>query len=316
MNRNLTSWAAAAVLAAAGAADAAVSVRLKLAHSTVIEMEPVVASVTIENDGRDPIELGPTNAPVRLQFDIEGSPGSPVRPTGEPLFRAPVTVAPMKSATFEFDLIPLYTIRGAGPYSVTARMTMNGRMELSDRLFLDVVPGLAMGRLVVDLPDAREGRRTCMLRTLARERAETLFLRIDNVEKGICHGVFDLGSILRMHDPIMQADASGRIHVLHQSAPTRYTHSVVDPSGIVISVKFYTARPSEIAMRRTAEGEIVVEGGEPYKGDSMVAPLRIDERRVKEMMDRPAVKKTPRPDPLGLNKARSSSPSTEKPAKD
>ena len=49
-------------------------------------------------------------------------------------------------------------------------------MELSDRLFLDVVPGLAMGRLVVDLPDAREGRRTCILRTLARERAENLFL--------------------------------------------------------------------------------------------------------------------------------------------
>lgn len=315
MNRFLAG-VAVVWMAAVLSAGAAVNVRLKLAHSTVLELEPVLASVTIENDGTEPIGLGPTNAQARLQFDIEGSPGSPVRPTGDPLFEAPVTVAPFKSSTFEFDLVTLYTLRAAGPYSVTARLTIGGEMLVSEKVYLDIVPGLELGRIQVDLPGERGGRRTCVLRTLARERTESLFLRVDDTAKGICFGVLDLGGILRMHDPVMRADAGGRIHVLHQSGPTRYTHSVIDPAGALVSAKFYTARPVDIAMRQTAEGEIVIEGGQPYRGDPVVAPMRVDEGRVREMMNRPAVRRPPRADPLGLNKARSSTPSTGTPAKD
>ena len=272
-------WIALAVWATT--APAQVNLKLRLAHDTVLHMEPVVASLTIENGTEEELVIGETNGNTRLFFDIEVNPGTPVARTEAPLFRRPAVVPPFKSATLEFNLLPLYQIRTAGAYSVRARVHGPAGLSTSSREFLDVVPGMAVANMVK--PGPGDTRYLYQLRTIARDREEHLFLRVDDEANHLCHGVFDLGSMLRVLDPVMRRDGHGRVHVLHQSSPTRFTHSVFEADGEPVSSTFWSGRPAEVALQMTEDGDIVVAGASPYRGDRMVAPPTVDSRRIDEM---------------------------------
>lgn len=268
-------------------AQGQVELKLRLAHPTVLHMEPVLASLTVVNGEEADLLIGETNGNARLFFDIEVSPGRVVTRTEAPLFRSPAPVRAFKSATLEFDLLSLYQIRAPGAYSVVARLHGPGGLFTSARQFLDVVPGMSVATMVKTGPD--DVRYTYQLRTLSRDREEHMFLRVDDMGENLCHGVFDLGSILRVVDPVLRRDGHGRVHVLHQSAPTRFTHSVFEADGVPVSTKFWNGRSSSVALQMTEDGDIVITGAEPYRGDKAVAPPTIDARRVEEMRTKQGV---------------------------
>jgi hypothetical protein len=135
----------------------------------------------------------------------------------------------------------------------------------------------------ISKPGPGGGRFTYQLRSLARDREDHLFLRVDDDANSLCYGVFDLGSVLRVVDPVMRSDGRGRVHVLHQSAPTRFTHSVFEPDGQPVSSQFWTGRSSGVALQLTEDGDIIVTGAQAYRGDKVVAPPSVDSRRVEEM---------------------------------
>ncbi len=268
---------ALATLAAAGSATAQSEIRLRLAQSIVLHMESILATVTIENGTSEEFAVGETNGNCRLRFDIEAEPGRLIARTDVPMFRRLAVIPPFKSATLEFDLLRLYQIRSPGSYSVSARLHGPAGMLVSGRQFLDVVPGLEVVRIAQTAPDGR--RFTYQLRTLGRNRQEHLFLRVDEEAAELCHGVFDLGAQVRLLTPLLRFDRLGRVHVLHQSAPARFTHSVFEADGTPVQTVFWTSTPAEIQLRRTEDGDIVVAGARPYEGDRYVAPPRAQEPR-------------------------------------
>ncbi len=265
----------------APAVVAQVEMRLKLAHPTVLHMESILATLVVENGAAEELAIGETNGNTRLFFDIEAAPGRLVPRTAEPMFRRIAVVPPFKSATLEFDLLSLYEIRSPGAYTVQARLHGPAGLLTSGRLYLDVVPGLQVARVAQAVPGGP--RFTYQLRTLGRNRQEHLFLRVDDEAQSLCHGVFDLGTYIRLFSPLLKVDAARRVHVLHQSAPTRFTHSVFEADGAPVRSVFWTASPSEIALERTEDGDLVVAGGRPYEGDKAVAPPRFEERRDRRL---------------------------------
>lgn len=293
MTRRVTSHLAAlAAVAMAGSAAGQAEIRLRLAHPVVLHMESILATVTIENGTTEEFAVGETNGNCRLRFDIEAEPGRLISRTDVPMFRRIAVIPPFKSATLEFDLMRLYQIRTPGAYSVSARLHGPAGMLVSGRQFLDVVPGLEVLRVTQTAPDGR--RFTYQLRTLGRNRQEHLFLRVDEEAAQLCHGVFDLGPQVRLLTPLLRFDRLGRVHVLHQSAPARFTHSVFEADGTPVQTVFWTSSPAEIQLRRTEDGDIVVTGARPYEGDRYVAPMRVQEPRL------PAEPARPRPRPFEL----------------
>ena len=113
----------------AAAASAQVNLKLRIAHATVIDMEPVVASLAIANEVGAPLTLGGSNATAELFFDVESSAGVLIRRLAPPLFEQPVEVAPHGSASFDFDLNQLYEIRHQG--SGTASSSCPTRSSLT-----------------------------------------------------------------------------------------------------------------------------------------------------------------------------------------
>ena len=248
-------------------AAAQIDMQCRLENGRTLLFEPVVVSLDIINNTGDILDFSGAVPNAHLAFDVEQSPGVVVPPTGVPLFNQAVTIKPGDTFTGKVNLQAAYKITDTGPYMVTTRVEWGGKIFVSPKLFLDVLPGLEIGKLVAGIPEDPSAMRTYTLRTLNRDRSEVVFLRINDDEEGTCYGVFDLGTIVRMFQPKLLVDEVGDIHVLHQSGPWQFTHSVFTPHGDPVMQEVYSGEGSIINLKRSEDGQIAVEGGQRVTPD-------------------------------------------------
>ena len=241
-------------------AHAQVEVVCKLHEPRVLQYEPVIVTVEVANNTLEPMNFMGPDANAVLAFDVEKSPGEFVQRTGAPLSSDVFAVKAGQTQKFSVNLISVYRMTDTGPYTIRARVEWGSKAFLSQKVFVDVDPGLEIGRLVGSVPGAQGQTRTYMLRTLTRNRGERVFLRIDDEEGGRCYGVLDLGGIVRLFKPVMQVDQFGNIHVLHQSGPDQFTHSVFTADGNPVSQEQYTSGGTQIRLGKEPSGQVSVEG--------------------------------------------------------
>ncbi len=279
MQTRIHSWVAAALLLLGlGAARAEVVLELRLKNTIVLHMEAIEAELTVRNDSGEVLVLGGGEKSVPLFFDIETDPTVLARRTDEPLLKEPVEILAGQTVRLNFDLLRLYEIRKIGNYKMKAAIELHGENLNSNRVFLDVVPGLDVGTVRIRPPGTTDKRITYALRTLLRDRREHLLVRVDDEAEELCYGVFDLGGVMKNFRPQVKADADGYVHLLHQAAPTRFMHTVFSPDQRVINTEFFTGTPATIGLAMIEGGEVRVEGGQIYRGDPYVAPSEGVER--------------------------------------
>ena len=275
-HRMLAAGLAAAVLAGAPDADAQIRVRLRTEYDRYLLFEPIVVRVRVDNEGMAPLVFGGESPNATLNLYVDLAPDRPARRTEEPVLREPFEVPAFGSNVVTVELLRLFDLPESGPIAVTACVETGGKEYASGRLLLDIVPGLSLVRMEAQLVGDGGGRREYQLRCLGRNGREHLFLRVDDPDRHVCCGVFDLGSLLRVWKPRMMLDGEGALHVLHQSAPARLTHTVYHDAERRVRSEFLstTDRPPDLA--RDAEGRVTVVGAAPYQGDVMQAPRRGD----------------------------------------
>ncbi len=262
-----------------GAPDAyaQIRVRLRSEHSRYLLFEPLVVRVRVDNEGAAPLVLGAEGAPAKLRLDVDLAPDRPAPRTGEATLTEPIEIPPSGFQVVTIDLLRLFDLVESGPIAVTARVEAGGKEYVSSRLLLDIVPGLVFAETDASAPGEGVGVRRYQLRTLGRGGNEYLFLRVDDPERGVCRGVFDLGTLVRVWKPQMMVDGKGLLHVLHQSAPARLTHTIYNDGERRARMEFLstTRRPPELA--RGEDGVVTIIGSAPYQGDPILAPRRGDE---------------------------------------
>ncbi|HBA82982.1 MAG TPA: hypothetical protein DCZ95_02705 [Verrucomicrobia bacterium] len=264
-----------------------IDVRCLLENEETLVYEPVrLTFQIINNTGADLVFQG-TNANAVLDFEVVLSPGEQqVRRTRETLFPQGLTIPSRKTVVRMIDLLGSYDLRKEGPYRIKTRVTWNGTEYLSPKVLLDITPGSEIDRFAAGVPGGG-GLRTCTLRIQRRERTEHLFLRIDDEEQGQCLGVYDLGQLVRLYKPRMQMDAEGNIHVLHQSGPWRYTHSVFGPNGVPVSHKFHTPDSNDVSFSETSDGTLEIKGVGTYDGGPDIPPSDRNPQNVPEDSTKP-----------------------------
>lgn len=259
-------------LSLACAASGQVEVGCRLESSRVLLLEPVRVTVRVTNNSGHPLHFGGPAADARLGFSIEQAPGEPVMTTGQPLLDAPLDLAPGEARELTLNLLPAYRIHATGPYTVQARVDRGDTAYVSQKAFLDVLPGFEVGRLAVGLAGESKDTRIYTIRTLTRDRMELLFLRVDDERSGRCLGVFDLGRIVRQFQPQMAGDNRGHVHVLHQSSPWKFTHTEINPDGIPILAKDFSAYSTEVRLEKEPDGSIIVRGVRSPQDSSLFQP--------------------------------------------
>jgi hypothetical protein len=265
-------WILGLALGGWSVAQGQVQMSIRAKHTRYLQYEPLTVDVTIRNEMGAPLVLDNAGEAV-FAFDIEEAPGAPL-PRQDRILPEPWRIEPWKSGTRTFNLVRSYPIRRQGPHRIVARVTIGGLDFLSNRLMTDLVPGMEIASTAGLTEDG--ARRVFSLRTLARNRFDNVFLMIRDEAGGVSYEAQDLGTIVRFYPPQLKVSSDGTIHVLHQSAPTRFTHSVTTMDGRPVSTRFYSSSDkARVTLAEDRRGRLRPEGVSPYKGDPAVESVRM-----------------------------------------
>jgi hypothetical protein len=231
------------------------------------QYEAVMGVITLHNNTGQEIELFTSNATCDVAFEVRDQENVVLAGKSDHYLSNPVRLAPTASLVITNNLLNIFDLGKAGSYKVYGRAAWNGKAFISERAFLDIVPGMELQRAESGLPGG--GSRVYTLRTLNRERFDRLLIRIDDEAGGVCYGVYDLGRWVHTENPALKVDAGGNVHVLFQSGPVQYVHRVFSPDGVLIEDKGFSQQGSNIRLETTEGGEVKVAGTSNEAGEEM-----------------------------------------------
>lgn len=242
-----------------------VDIRMQTEPRRALLHESVFAELRIDNNTNHQLRLGGEQANARLEFDISDMRGRSVRErAGRPALNRDVVLEPFTTKTIQVDLVDAYQIVESRPYKVRCIIQVNGTRFSSNQSYFDVNPGTRIASQTI----SRNGTaRVYQLIYLYRDNHAELFLRVEDEDGSICYGVYNFGNYIRIQDAQMRFDNQGRIHLLFQSGPRRFSHFVLTQAGQTEERKFYSGVPGRIELTRSREGDVSVEGGDAYQGD-------------------------------------------------
>jgi hypothetical protein len=254
---------------------AQVELSIDLVHDKILLHESAPVRVEIRNNTANPIRLGDPGAPSALLFDVAEPSGQLARRTRRNALREAITIDPWRTTDVTADLLDSVALYRPGPYTVSARLALAERFFSSNKAYLDVVSGLTLAEIRAAGPPDGD-LLTFSLLGLQRERAQFIFLKVLHPAKNVSLGVFPLGRMVPLLKPQMMFDRDGRLHVLHQSGPDRYTHSVYAGHGSPLTRVFHSPGAGRTALVRDAEGGVNLTGVSEYSGDRYSVPREYD----------------------------------------
>jgi hypothetical protein len=204
------------LVCAAVVAPAQVDIRLEIKNTTVLTHEPLMAGVTVVNQGLAALTLNAANGTgPQLRFNVEHDSGSSaVRRQGA---RPQELVVPAGQArALDVDLTMLYNMTQSDRYFVRA-LLMGGSIEVRSPLkVIDVVPGLELASASGSVPRAPGVRRIYSLRYWTRKQEEHIFLCVHDESFARTFSPVYLGSLIRVVRPTIELGAGGTVTVKHQ----------------------------------------------------------------------------------------------------
>lgn len=271
------------VVICSSSALAQIEIGLRVEPKKALLHEAITAYVEIDNNTTEAVSIGGNQSNAEMDFVIRDMNGNYVSKRSEGLgMTKTVTVEPFKSETIAIDIVSYYNIVEPRPYKIACDIKWRGQIYESRQSYFDVVPGILIASKVVQLPGDNDIVRKFSLFYLHRENRAQLFMRIENIEKSICYGVYNFGDYIRIQDAEMEVDNRGRIHLLYQSGPRRFSYYILNTHGKTVESKFYAGTASKIDLVRTNAGEVFVDGGQEYEGDTYSAPYEFETNRIFE----------------------------------
>ncbi|MCO5061259.1 MAG: hypothetical protein M9963_04540 [Kiritimatiellae bacterium] len=258
----------------AGSASAQIDFSARLVNSDVLTCESVPVVVTLQNNRVDALEASSEQG-YSVAFEVTDPSGLLIRPMEKASVSMPATIPGQSTVSFTNDLQQIFPLGRYHSLSVRARLTVGSRSFVTDKMFVELLPGTEVMRLQAPAPDGQI--HTYSLRTINREKRDRLFLRISNEDESLCYAVGDLGRYMRLGKPTLEADGLGRVHVLHMTAPNQFMHSVYEASGPLVSQTLVQGEVSMVRLVEDGAGSFRVAGGGVVSGprDPMPEPLPV-----------------------------------------
>lgn len=246
-----------------------VRIGVDVEHESVLENEPVIATVSIGNDADTPMVFGPDafNATLTLVLRrgvrrMEELPADTMRQANRRII-----VLPGEVHREMFDLGSLFPMHEQRTYRLSVRIEHEDIAYSSRERVFDIVSGIEIASAVYPVPGYRDRKLTYSLRYWRRRQSEHLFLVVNDRAAGIAYGTFDLGRMIRFTPPVLRYDHIGTISVVHQSGRERFTRSRFSISGEGVDFR---------------DQDHMLPDGSPYPRDVPVGILRDPPRPAAE----------------------------------
>lgn len=238
-------------------------IQFGMGHTTLQRLEAANAFVTISNRSSDVVMLDPDQGEGHawVEFNVRRmSERSPVEIKGK---AAPVRgeLSPGESRRFMVELTSLYNLGQLGTYNISATVRQGELAYESRMMSIEVVTGLPLKQVSGVLPGGGNAVREYSLMYLSREGREELLLSIDEDVSGLNYGVFVLGPIVRVFEPVLSVDGAGTVTVVHQTGPQQYARSILQTTAG--GVRLVDQSYENLRSRTGAKGAWTAPGANP-----------------------------------------------------
>ena len=179
------------------------------------------------------------------------------------------TVAHTKAVKTRVDVAPCFNLMRPGRFKLTATLVLpgvRGPVQAAP-LLLEVVPGSKIweqefGFRAVDGPAVPELRKYALQKMTTKTSVRLYVGVTDGAEETVFRQVF-LGRVANSDQPQRMLDRLSYLHVVHQTGPRTFTHTVVSPAGDVLRRATFDAVDgrSRPMLKPDEEGRVVLVGG-------------------------------------------------------
>ena len=257
----------------AGSARAQIEIFCQPRHNYFLVGEETTVRVEIHNNTDGQLVLAGSNHNARLGFELTTESGAAVTQRGELPFDPTEVIHQGETWARTIDLLPFYDLRNSGRLALRAFVDWDGKAFLTHKSYFNITRGPEVGKLLVSVgPEKKKTTVKYSLRTVAREEGEILFLCIEEPDTQIRVAVANLGSSIRLYPPQIRRDSAGHLHILHQAAPNRFTHSELTDTGRLLSQEHF-ATDYQMPDMQEVEGHVIVRGRPYIPGDERRMPL-------------------------------------------
>src|SRR4029450_5362820 len=246
--------------------EAQIQVDLKFKRLQYIAYEPVMATLGITNlAGRD-VELHDADGQAWFGFEVTGSEGQLIARTATDSTQPPLKIEAGQKVTQRIDLAALYSVHDFGTYHVRAHIYFAdlGKVFYSPSRVFEVTDARPMWHQTVGIPAevaAPGDARTYSLLSNRFPDHTSLYVRVQDRDKGIVYATYSLGRSIAFEQPQAEIDRANQLHVLHCAAPRAWTYSRARLTGELLGHSSFIEAQTRPRLVRSTNGEVAVRGG-------------------------------------------------------
>lgn len=219
-----------------------VGLELKLGQDRFLPRERMELEIMVRNQTGQPLTFRPEDdwldvtVTTVLNVPGEGSLVTRLRPV---VISESFTVNHTLGAKATVDIAPCFDLSRPGRYKVSAAMKYSGARPplVSQPVIFEVVPGSVLweqqfGWRGTDAGAQEEVRKYSLQQLTSTQHRLQFYVTVTDGDESILRQV-SLGRANAADRPQSRLDRLSNLHVLHQTGPRWFTHTVIDPKGEV-----------------------------------------------------------------------------------
>src|SRR5256886_14550391 len=250
----------------AATARAQIQVDLKLKRLQYIAYEPVMATLGVTNlAGRD-VDLRDADGESWFGFEVTAKDGQLVALLPAAKKQASLNVESGKKVTQRIDLASLYPVHDFGTYHVRAHVYFAdlGKFFYSQTKVFEVTDARPIWQKTVGIPEGAPGPGNVRTYSLLSNRFPdhtSLYVRVEDKDKGIVYATYSLGHAIAFDEPQTVIDRANQLHVLHCAAPRSWAYSRIGLNGELLAHSSFMETKTRPHLFHATDGEVAVRGG-------------------------------------------------------
>lgn len=260
-----------------GSAFGQIQVDLRLARLQYIAYEPVVVTVGITNlAGRD-VDLRDVSGQPWFGLEVTGQDGQIIGPIKTGATQPPLKIEAGKRVTQKINVTPLFQVHDFGTYHVRAHIYFAdlSKYFYSPAKVFEVTDARPIWQRTVGVPEDTAGPGDVRTYSLLSNRFPdhtSLYVRVEDKDRGIVYATYSLGRIIAFDEPHAELDRSNQLHVLFCGAPRAWAYDRIGLNGELLSHASFMETKTRPRLVHANNGDVKVAGG------LMEAPLSQESR--------------------------------------
>ena len=251
---------------------AQVKVDVGLTRRLYLLYEPIPITVAITNLSGHDLTLSDSDQQKWFSFQVTYVSGDEPRivpPMDVNYKLAPLQIPAGETVKQTVNLTTMYAVQDIGEYHFRASIYVAESNKYTSSMpeELQISDGRLVWEQTVGVPEGvniKGTHRTWSLLKFRQPKFEVLYVRVEDKDSGIIYTTSPVGPLIGGVEPTYMLDKDNLLHVMELIGPKMFVYTRIGLNGEIYNQVTYSAANSRPVLKKDAEGEVYVEGGQVF----------------------------------------------------